>query len=199
MKLNEQDKNLIERIFGIDTEIYVPTFSFVYKDDEDNCENTLSNVLGDNANIVTKKYSISNDAVLLIVENEDTDNGYTCICIKGKILDLEPQEILKNISTTPVYAVYSTYAEEDKYKICLTSTTSEEGKTIENKITTAYLGYTSFLINTAHTESVEVAAAAILPCFWIYNEIGKYIKENAVTKNNPYKKWIDTYADEETG
>ena len=66
-----------------------------------------------------------------------------------------------------------------------------------NKITTANLGYTSFLINTAHTESVEVAASAILPCFWIYNEIGKYIKENAVTKNNPYKKWIDTYADEE--
>lgn len=134
MKLNEQDKNLIERIFDIDTEIYVPTFSFVYKDDEDNCENTLSNVLGDNANIVTKKYSISNDAVLLIVENEDTDNGYTCICIKGKRLDLEPQEILKNISTTPVYAVYSTYAEHDKYKICLTSTDSEESKTIENKM-----------------------------------------------------------------
>lgn len=66
-----------------------------------------------------------------------------------------------------------------------------------NKITTANLGYTSYLINTAHTESVEVAASAILPCFWIYNEIGKYIKENAVTKNNPYKKWIDTYADEE--
>lgn len=66
-----------------------------------------------------------------------------------------------------------------------------------NKITTANIGYTSFLINTAHTEAVEAAAAAILPCFWIYNEIGKYIKENAEIKNNPYEKWIETYADEE--
>lgn len=66
-----------------------------------------------------------------------------------------------------------------------------------NKITTANIGYTSFLINTVHTESFETAAAAILPCFWIYNELGKYIKENAETKNNQYKKWIDTYADEE--
>lgn len=66
-----------------------------------------------------------------------------------------------------------------------------------NKITTANIGYTSFLINTANTESFETAAASILPCFWIYNEVGKYIKENANIKNNPYEKWIDTYADEE--
>ncbi|MEI0490265.1 thiaminase II [Brachyspira pulli] len=66
-----------------------------------------------------------------------------------------------------------------------------------NKITTANIGYTSFLINTSHTEPVEAAAAAILPCFWIYNEIGKYIKEHAEIENNPYTKWIETYADEE--
>ena len=34
-----------------------------------------------------------------------------------------------------------------------------------NKITTANLGYTSFLINTAHTEAFETAASSILPCF----------------------------------
>ncbi|WP_300369315.1 TenA family protein [Brachyspira sp.] len=66
-----------------------------------------------------------------------------------------------------------------------------------NKITTANIGYTSFLINTANTEAFEVAASSILPCFWIYNEVGKYIKENANINNNPYEKWIDTYADEE--
>ncbi|WP_277422263.1 hypothetical protein [Brachyspira hampsonii] len=66
-----------------------------------------------------------------------------------------------------------------------------------NKITTANIGYTSFLINTTHTEAFEAAAAAILPCFWIYNEVGKHIKENAKIENNPYKNWIDAYADEE--
>ena len=66
-----------------------------------------------------------------------------------------------------------------------------------NKITTANIGYTGFLINTSQTEAAEAAVSAILPCFWIYNEVGKYIKEKAVIKNNPYKKWIDTYADKE--
>lgn len=65
-----------------------------------------------------------------------------------------------------------------------------------NKITTANIGYTSFLINIVHTEAVEVAISSILPCFWIYNEVGKYIKKNANIKN-PYRKWIDTYADDE--
>ena len=54
-----------------------------------------------------------------------------------------------------------------------------------------------FLINTSHTEAFEASAASILPCFWIYNEVGKHIKENAKIENNPYKNWIDAYADEE--
>ena len=39
---------------------------------------------------------------------------------------------------------------------------------------------------------VEVAAAAILPCFWVYHEVGKQIKATA-SEGNPYQKWIDTY------
>ncbi len=44
-------------------------------------------------------------------------------------------------------------------------------------------------------EPVEVEAAAILPCFWIYMCVGKEIHRNSVP-DNPYSKWIDTYADE---
>ena len=40
--------------------------------------------------------------------------------------------------------------------------------------------------------------AALLPCFWIYWEVGKDIKNGAV-KENPYPAWIDTYADESFG
>ncbi len=44
-------------------------------------------------------------------------------------------------------------------------------------------------------EPVEVEAAAILPCFWIYMLVGMEIHKNS-SPNNPFAKWIDTYADE---
>lgn len=57
--------------------------------------------------------------------------------------------------------------------------------------------YIHFLRSTAALESVEIAVAAVLPCFWIYREVGGYIYRTQNTVNNPYEKWIDTYAGEE--
>ncbi|MBP2619323.1 thiaminase II [Chryseobacterium jejuense] len=57
--------------------------------------------------------------------------------------------------------------------------------------------YIHFLRSTAALESVEIAVAAVLPCFWIYREVGNYIYEIQNTVNNPYEKWIATYAGEE--
>ncbi len=57
--------------------------------------------------------------------------------------------------------------------------------------------YIHFLRSTAALESVEIAVAAVLPCFWIYREVGDYIYRTQNTVNNPYEKWIDTYAGEE--
>ena len=57
------------------------------------------------------------------------------------------------------------------------------------------LSYTNFLIATAYQHSFAVTVAAVLPCFWIYLEVGKHIHEEANTKANLYQKWIDTYID----
>lgn len=54
--------------------------------------------------------------------------------------------------------------------------------------------YTSFLKAQAD-KPVEVEAAAILPCFKIYLEVGKKLLENAALENNPYRMWIETYSD----
>ena len=59
--------------------------------------------------------------------------------------------------------------------------------------------YAHFLKSTAALDQVEVAMAAVLPCFWIYKKVGDEILKNQKTKNNPYQKWIDTYAGEEFG
>jgi thiaminase/transcriptional activator TenA len=56
------------------------------------------------------------------------------------------------------------------------------------------LGYTSFLLATAYHEPWEVLMAAVLPCFWIYWDVGNTIARQA-TAENPYRAWIDTYSD----
>jgi thiaminase/transcriptional activator TenA len=60
------------------------------------------------------------------------------------------------------------------------------------------LGYTSFLMATAYHEPWAVLLAALLPCFWLYWDVGTAIARTA-TADNPYRAWIDTYADEGFG
>src|SRR4029450_8563147 len=56
--------------------------------------------------------------------------------------------------------------------------------------------YVSFLLATAHAEPYEMLLGALLPCFWIYAEVGRDIHGRAAP-NNPYQAWIDTYAGED--
>jgi thiaminase/transcriptional activator TenA len=56
--------------------------------------------------------------------------------------------------------------------------------------------YVSFLLATAYGEPYDVLLGALLPCFWIYAEVGRDIHAHA-RPNNPYQAWIDTYAGEE--
>jgi len=58
--------------------------------------------------------------------------------------------------------------------------------------------YISFLTATAYREPWEVLIAALLPCFWIYWDVGCDIAARAAP-DNPYRAWIDTYADPHFG
>ncbi|MCW3786978.1 TenA family protein [Plebeiibacterium sediminum] len=57
--------------------------------------------------------------------------------------------------------------------------------------------YTGFLSQQLLCCPVEVAIAAVLPCFWIYQKVGDYILEHQTTSENRYQTWIDTYGGEE--
>lgn len=61
--------------------------------------------------------------------------------------------------------------------------------------TLTYIGY---LLSTAHNASFEETVAVLLPCFWVYREVGLAIAAKAVAPN-PYQAWIDTYASDEFG
>ena len=56
--------------------------------------------------------------------------------------------------------------------------------------------YVAYLLATAYAEPYEVALGALLPCFWIYAEVGRDIHTRAKA-DNPYRAWIDTYAGED--
>jgi len=56
--------------------------------------------------------------------------------------------------------------------------------------------YVSYLLATAYADPYEVLLGALLPCFWIYAEVGRDIHARARAAN-PYQAWIDTYAGEE--
>jgi thiaminase/transcriptional activator TenA len=59
--------------------------------------------------------------------------------------------------------------------------------------------YNSHLISMATLESVEVAMAAVLPCFWVYKEVGDYIFQHQKKEGNPYQEWINTYSGNDFG
>lgn len=56
-------------------------------------------------------------------------------------------------------------------------------------------GYVAMLQATAAFAPVEVAVAALLPCFRVYWEVGSAIAAGETDPAHPYRAWIDTYAD----
>jgi thiaminase/transcriptional activator TenA len=56
--------------------------------------------------------------------------------------------------------------------------------------------YASFLVASGFREALPVHLAALLPCFWVYREVGHHIHRTAAP-DNPYRAWIDTYAGED--
>lgn len=58
--------------------------------------------------------------------------------------------------------------------------------------------YTSFLLGALESGSYAVAAAAVLPCYWIYQEVGQHLLSAAGDLTcHAYGDWISMYADEE--
>jgi thiaminase (transcriptional activator TenA) len=67
----------------------------------------------------------------------------------------------------------------------------------KNKISIANFGYTSYLSSTTRSSPIEIGIAALVPCFWIYKEVGQYIYNNGYYTNHPFAKWIEGYASKE--
>jgi thiaminase (transcriptional activator TenA) len=62
----------------------------------------------------------------------------------------------------------------------------------------ANLAYTSYLLAVAYGAPFHEAIAALLPCYWIYWEVGKELERKG-SPNALYRRWIATYASAEFG
>lgn len=60
--------------------------------------------------------------------------------------------------------------------------------------------YVDHLVASSATGSYGVLLAAILPCYWLYAEVGQQLHANFLRagspENHPYADWLRTYADE---
>ncbi|HXG44990.1 MAG TPA: thiaminase II [Gemmatimonadales bacterium] len=60
------------------------------------------------------------------------------------------------------------------------------------------LAYTSYLRAVAHGGSFPEALGAVLPCYWIYREVGRHLLDRG-SPDTLYRRWIETYSGEEYG
>lgn len=60
------------------------------------------------------------------------------------------------------------------------------------------LAYTSYLLRVAHGGSFAEALGAILPCYWIYAEVGRALLAGG-SPRPLYRRWIEAYADPHFG
>ena len=58
--------------------------------------------------------------------------------------------------------------------------------------------YTQHLLEACAKAPFPAAVAALLPCYWIYWEVGKELKRRG-SSNKDYQRWIDQYSGEEYG
>ena len=58
-------------------------------------------------------------------------------------------------------------------------------------------GYLNTINEGIASDNICIALAVMLPCMWIYNQVGLHILKIADLDNNPYKEWIMEYGNEE--
>ena len=64
----------------------------------------------------------------------------------------------------------------------------------------ACAAYTSYLLATAYGGSFAEALAAVLPCYWVYAEVGAALTARVADGGTPgpmHRRWVETYGGEE--
>ncbi|MDX2164120.1 MAG: TenA family protein [Gammaproteobacteria bacterium] len=57
--------------------------------------------------------------------------------------------------------------------------------------------YLAHLDEHVNHSPISVGIASVLPCFWLYRELGKHAAIAQTNETHPYKLWVETYASPE--
>ena len=97
----------------------------------------------------------------------------------------------------------SQYAAQFKQSANYTGTTEQQnvhqvfieqmGIKMTGVITPATRLYSQHLLQSVQHDPIPIAIASLLPCYWIYLELGYLFAKNSPT-NNPYAPWFNTYS-----
>ena len=67
----------------------------------------------------------------------------------------------------------------------------------QEKMARTTRGYTDYLLRTATVGDFAELIAALLPCMWGFNEIGRRLAEQGLPDDEYYARWIKMYASDE--
>src|SRR5262249_39341502 len=70
---------------------------------------------------------------------------------------------------------------------------SQLDEVAKGPVTQAYIAH---LQSVARSGSLGETVAAVLPCYWIYGEVGKRLYKKRPSNPKIYREWIETYASE---
>jgi thiaminase/transcriptional activator TenA len=73
-----------------------------------------------------------------------------------------------------------------------------DGQVRATPVAPTTLAYTSYLLRSCHQGSFAEGLAAVLPCYWIYAEVGTALLARS-SPDRLYARWIATYGGEEFG
>ncbi len=59
----------------------------------------------------------------------------------------------------------------------------------------ACTAYVTFLLDIARQGTYPVLAAAVLPCFWVFSDLGRRLPDGLDLTAHPYAEWVGTYRD----
>ncbi len=71
-----------------------------------------------------------------------------------------------------------------------------EAEVLATPLAPTNLAYTNFLIAEAYRDAFATALAAVLPCYWVYAQVGDVLIKRG-SKDPMYQRWIDTYGGDE--
>ncbi|MGO4147520.1 bifunctional hydroxymethylpyrimidine kinase/phosphomethylpyrimidine kinase [Paenarthrobacter sp. YAF11_1] len=128
-------------------------------------------------------YYLAQDAIYL--------NGYSRVLARaGALAPTEEEQLF--------WAKASQQCLEVESELHRNWLSTREASSVTGPVTKSYVDH---LVASTATGSYSVVLAAILPCYWLYAEVGQQLHASFVDAGSPaahpYADWLRTYADEE--